>query len=65
MCINCKYCFYDSSVDYMECNCECISEELILDHMCDMKSGCPYYTPLKTEEEIEAENAYYERLLAE
>lgn len=65
MCEYCKFCFIDKSVDFAECTCERITEDLLEKHFCDGKPGCPYYQQAQTDAEIEAENRYFESLMAE
>ena len=65
MCENCKYCFCDYSVNDFECTCDRITEDLLDRHFTDGKPGCPYYTERMTAAQAEAENRYFESLLAE
>ena len=65
-CNNCKYFFEDNSVGVAECESDNLSEE-DYDKYCVEGCGenCPYFCALRTDKEIEAEEAYISEMMKE
>ena len=63
-CDTCKHCFHDDSVGYRECKQrDEMTEEQVEHYEANLENGCPFYEPMQTEEEAQAEDNYYMSLL--
>ena len=61
-CETCKYFFEDSSVGVTDCTNEFIEEDDIEKYYTNGEEGCPCWVAKYSEEEIAAEEAYFQKL---
>ena len=63
-CYRCRYYFEDMSVGYCECNAEMTEDEMIK-YFAEEIAECPYFNAAWIAEDVEAEDAYYRKIMEE